>query len=430
MSARNGAGPASGTTDGEARKVFATGERRALSKPNHPKTHPISGERPIASIRFGERHRRDLGNVDSLATSIADLGLMHPVVITPDGDLIAGARRLEACKRIGWTDIPVTVVNLDAIVRGEFAENTERKDFTLSEAVAVKRALEPAERAAAKERQREHGKTAPGKKHSGEIPHSDRRALDKIARVVGKDRTTIAKAEAIVDAAEAEPEKFGKLLAAMDKTGRANGPYKRLKNAQQAEQIRAEPPPLPNRGPYRVGNVDVPWPYEPDDQNPSHRGILPYPTMSIAEMCSLPVGQIMHEDSILWFWTTNFHLRNAYTVLDAWGFHETPTMLTWAKDRMGNGHWLRGQTEHAILAVRGKPIITLTNQTTLLHAPVRAHSQKPVEFYDFVEKLCPSPRYADIFSRYQHSTKWDCHGDEAPGAGTLNTTRCTTEAAE
>jgi N6-adenosine-specific RNA methylase IME4 len=39
---------------------------------------------------------------------------------------------------------------------------------------------------------------------------------------------------------------------------------------------------------------------------------------------------------------------------------------------------------------------------------------KPPEFYDFVESLCPAPRYADLFSRYQHNDKWDCHGDEAP----------------
>ena len=39
------------------------------------------------------------------------------------------------------------------------------------------------------------------------------------------------------------------------------------------------------------------------------------------------------------------------------------TILTWAKDRFGNGDWLRGQTEHAIMAVRGKPIVTLTNQS-------------------------------------------------------------------
>ena len=136
--------------------------------------------------------------------------------------------------------------------------------------------------------------------------------------------------------------------------------------------------------------VDAPWPYEPDDDDPAHRGAWPFPTMSLDALCAMPVSSIMHDDAIIFFWTTNFHLRHAFTILHAWGFSKTPTMLTWAKDRMGNGYWLRGQTEHCLLAVRGKPTITLTNQTTLLCAPVRGHSVKPLEFYDLVEKSLSS----------------------------------------
>jgi N6-adenosine-specific RNA methylase IME4/ParB-like chromosome segregation protein Spo0J len=375
--------------------------QRARNKSDHGPSSAL-----IADIRIGERHRRDLGDIDALAGSIRAVGLLHPIVVRPDGTLIAGERRLEACRHLGWTSIPVSVVVLDNIVRGEFAENTVRKDFTLSEAVAIKRALEPIERAAAKARML-------AGKPSGKLPKG--RAGDKAAKATGHARRTLEKAEAIVAAAEAEPEKFGKLKDDMDRTGRVNGVYRRLKNTQQAELIRAEPPPLPNRGPYRVAAADVPWPYEIRCEDPSHRGVHPYPTMSIAEICTLPVASIMHEDSILWFWTTNFHMREAFKVLDAWGFQHR-TILTWAKDRMGMGDWLRSQTEHVIMAIRGSPIVTLTNQTTLLHAPMRAHSQKPVEFYNLVESLCPAPRYCDLFSRYRHNDKWDCHGDEAPPA--------------
>jgi N6-adenosine-specific RNA methylase IME4 len=42
------------------------------------------------------------------------------------------------------------------------------------------------------------------------------------------------------------------------------------------------------------------------------------------------------------------------------------------------------------------------------------HSEKPRAFYDFVEKLCPAPRYCVLFSRYRHNEKWDVHGDQAP----------------
>jgi N6-adenosine-specific RNA methylase IME4 len=199
----------------------------------------------------------------------------------------------------------------------------------------------------------------------------------------------------------------------MDRTGRVNGLFKRLKIAKQAVEIRNEPPPLPGRGPYRVIVADLPWPYEIRREDPSHRANTPYPQMTIAEICAVRVQEIAHADCVLFLWTTNFHMRNAFAVLDAWGF-EDRTILTWAKDRMGTGDWLRGQTEHCLMAGRGKPVLALTNQTTLLHAPVRGHSAKPREFYDLVESLCPAPRYADLFSRYRHNDKWDCHGDEAP----------------
>src|SRR5258706_549672 len=108
---------------------------------------------PINQIRVGKRHRKDPGDIAGLAASMAEPGgLLHPIVVRPDGRLIAGERRLRAAKLLGWTEIPITVVALDDIVRGEFAENTHRKNFTLSEAVAIKRALEPIERAAAKAR--------------------------------------------------------------------------------------------------------------------------------------------------------------------------------------------------------------------------------------------------------------------------------------
>src|SRR5262245_2444046 len=111
--------------------------------------------RRIADITIGKRHRKDLGDIDGLAASIRDIGLLHPVVIRSDGKLIAGERRLEACRWLGWEDVPVTVVDLEQVIRGELAENAIRKDFLPSEIDAIRRALEPIEKAAAKERQGE-----------------------------------------------------------------------------------------------------------------------------------------------------------------------------------------------------------------------------------------------------------------------------------
>jgi N6-adenosine-specific RNA methylase IME4 len=241
------------------------------------------------------------------------------------------------------------------------------------------------------------------------------RATKIVGRLFNESHRQIEKRFAVVDAAAAEPEKFGRLLADMDRTGCVNGVYRRLKIARQAERIRAEPPPLPGRGPYRTIVADVPWQFDESDEDSAQRGIGPYPRMTIDEICALPIASIAAPDAVLWLWTPNFHIVQglATMVARAWGF-DPRTMVTWEKPKMGNGRWLRGITEHVILAVRGKPIVTLTNQTTLLRAPWRGHSVKPPEFYTFVESLCPAPRYADLFSRYRHNERWDCHGDEAP----------------
>src|SRR5271163_2769512 len=107
----------------------------------------------IDQIKIGFRYRKDLGDLPTLAASIKDVGLLHPIVVTPEGRLIAGQRRLEACRLLGWTEIPVTVVDLLQAARGEAHENLVRKDLLPSEIVALKRAIEPFERRAARERQ-------------------------------------------------------------------------------------------------------------------------------------------------------------------------------------------------------------------------------------------------------------------------------------
>ena len=123
-------------------------------------------------------------------------------------------------------------------------------------------------------------------------------ARDLVAKRTGKGHTSLAKAEAIIAAAEAEPGnvKLAKLVETMDKSGKVDGPYRRLTNMRQAEAIRAEPPPLPNKGPYRVAAIDPPWPFEADDDDPAERGARPYPTMSLAEIRAFDVPGIMDAD--------------------------------------------------------------------------------------------------------------------------------------
>jgi N6-adenosine-specific RNA methylase IME4 len=299
--------------------------------------------------------------------------------------------------------------NLPLALRIEIEENLQRKPLTQSELAAQqKRILDEL---------RKH--KAPGtrtdlKGRTPEKVFSEVHATGIVGKLFNESHKQIEKRLAVVAAAAADPARFGKLLEDLDRSNRVNGPYKRLQVARAAAQIKAEPPPLPGNCPYRVIVADPPWPYDIDSVEPSHRATYPYPQMSIAQICAVDVDSIAATDAVLWLWTTNFHLRKAFDVLDAWGF-ASKTALTWAKDRMGNGHWLRGQTEHCLLATRGKPVVTLKNESTLLLAPVRDHSRKPDEFYQLVERLCPAARYCELFARSARP-HWDGHGNEAPGA--------------
>jgi ParB-like chromosome segregation protein Spo0J len=152
-------------------------------------------QRNIKEISKNGRHRKDLGDLAQLAKSIDEVGLLHPVVINASNTLIAGERRLEACKLLGWQKIPVRVIDLQSIVRGEYDENTMRKDFTNSEAFAIYAEVKPLMDEEAKKRQ--------GYEQLGKISPTEKgRSRDKASAGVGRSGKTMEKIETIVYAAE------------------------------------------------------------------------------------------------------------------------------------------------------------------------------------------------------------------------------------
>jgi N6-adenosine-specific RNA methylase IME4 len=367
---------------------------------------------PLAEIKCGGRHRKHLGDVDSLAASIEAVGLLHPIVLTTDKRLIAGERRIAAVRKLAWPDVPATIAEdlaeAGQLLAAERDENQCRKDLLPSEYVQLGEALEALEKPEAKSRQqtgRPKADTVTPGKFTG---HNKGDIRDRVGAALGVSGPVYEKAKEIVAAARTDPNKYGAFAEAMDRTGKVSGAHKRLKVAQAAENIRAEPPPLPT-GPFRVIVVDPPWTYDVRANDTTHRANLPYPSMSLDEIAALPVKGMAAADCILWLWTTNAHMPDAFRILEAWDFSHK-TILTWVKDRMGTGDWLRGQTEHCLVAVRGRPVVTLTNQTTAINGPVREHSRKPEGFYALVEALCPGSK-CELFQRVPRKT-WVGHGNE------------------
>jgi len=172
--------------------------------------------------------------------------------------------------------------------------------------------------------------------------------------------------------------------------------------------IVADPPwPQKGSGPARGGNVwtdTIPGPSKP----------MPFPTMSIDAIAAMPVGGLADDAAHLYLWTTNGFLADAFTVLRAWGFRYSTT-LVWAKTPMGGG--LGGcygiTTEFCLFARRGVLPATSKVPRTWFNwrRQHRPHSRKPNDFFTMVETVSPGPRL-ELFSRGTRPG-WDGWGDEA-----------------
>ncbi len=99
----------------------------------------------LASIVVDETHRirKEAGDLTLLTASIQKIGLLNPIVVTDDYRLVAGFRRLSACRQLGWTEIEANVVpyknDLLLLLDAEVEENLVRKDFTPEEIMAIEK---------------------------------------------------------------------------------------------------------------------------------------------------------------------------------------------------------------------------------------------------------------------------------------------------
>lgn len=204
----------------------------------------MSTEIRLDEILIEGRHRHDLGNITELADSIDRLGLLHPIVVTPELRLVAGERRLAACRELGWDEVPVTVADnlADAVdlLQAERDENTCRKAFTPSEAARIAMTIEDALRPVARERQGKRtdltsGQTLP------EVPSTPPpRPRDIAAKSTGYSHETLRKVREVEKIAEAPetPEPVRRVaqdaIKTMDATGKVDGPHHTVKAAEIA----------------------------------------------------------------------------------------------------------------------------------------------------------------------------------------------------
>jgi len=172
---------------------------------------------------------------------------------------------------------------------------------------------------------------------------------------------------------------------------------------------------------YQIIYADPPWRFKVWCFG-TGRGRLPddhYPTMSIDEICSLPVKDIVAKDSILFLWTTFPKIADeeVFRVIKAWGFTCKSAAFVWVKKNksdsfwMGLGYWTRGNPEVCLLATRGHPHRVSKSVPQLIISPRREHSKKPDEVRDRIVQLMGDLPRIELFAR-QKIEGWDCWGNE------------------
>lgn len=172
---------------------------------------------------------------------------------------------------------------------------------------------------------------------------------------------------------------------------------------------------------YDVIYADPPWDYgKMKERKKEHRGGNPqshYQTMSIDDICKLPIIELSKDDSCLFLWITNPKLRFGFDVMESWGF-KYQTMLTWVKiDSSGKpinngmGFYFRGATEHILFGTKGKFKIDIKNRIpNIIMAKRDAHSRKPILAYEMIERVTTGDRL-ELFARNKR-LGWNTWGNE------------------
>jgi hypothetical protein len=224
---------------------------------NGPNSKEISSSQvPIDNIKIGNRFRKDLGDIASLAEDIKKIGLLRPIVINHKSELICGLRRIEAFKTLGKSVIPAHIINLDDIVKGEISENIQRKDFSWDEIIQIKKAIEPEIKKESEMRMlsgKPSANFAEGSRSSKTKTtsknYSDNQTRAKVAKYVslhGKktSHATLAKAELVYDAAQQEPATFGQIWTDLNSEKISpNRAYKKMQRIQTRQNEIVEPQP-------------------------------------------------------------------------------------------------------------------------------------------------------------------------------------------
>jgi N6-adenosine-specific RNA methylase IME4 len=150
---------------------------------------------------------------------------------------------------------------------------------------------------------------------------------------------------------------------------------------------------------FRVLYADPPWKY--GDQLTERYGAarFHYDSMTIPELCALPVADLSSDDAVLFLWVTSPMLLDSAAVVKAWGFNYKSAFV-WDKVKHNLGHYNSVRHELLLLCTRGRCLPDISKLFDSVVSVERTrHSEKPEAFREIIDALYPHGNRIELFAR-------------------------------
>lgn len=174
---------------------------------------------------------------------------------------------------------------------------------------------------------------------------------------------------------------------------------------------------LNNGKKYKIIYADPPWEYK--ESGSGNRVVhAHYSTMSIDDICNMPINELADDNCILFIWVTFPRLKEGIKVIEEWGFKYKGLGFCWIKknkktnsDFWGMGYYTRQNPEVCLIGVKGKYPSLSKDIHCLVKSKIREHSRKPDEIRNKIVEICGDKPRIELFAR-QRFEGWDAFGNE------------------
>ena len=385
---------------------------------------------PIDKIIIPQQRKRTFSDekFKELARSIEEIGLLQPIIITENGILVSGLHRLKACELLGWQEIDCVEKDYDELDAelAEIDENLVRIELTtLERAEHLKRRKEiyeakypEAKRPQGGRRQKNSETVSPFSKDAAVklavSPRTIQQEVQIAEKIVPDVKEVLANTELanskreLLKIARMEPE-LQRKIAQKITTNEAKSVVdaRRLLKRDEVKEV-SKPD-----GKYRVIYADPPWCYNDKRDGNTTGAEDHYPSMTIQELCELPVKELAEENAVLFLWVTSPMLEECFQVIKEWDF-KYKTSFVWDKVKHNMGHYNSVRHEFLLICTKGSclpDVPTLFDSVISIERSER-HSEKPEKFREIIDTLYPYGRRIELFAR-KKVPNWDVWGNEA-----------------